>query len=128
LRCVQLPCGASRRVASREECFTPLLGKRGRKPATLRAKTPDNRLAGLHGQIYHVDMARTTATSRPTATKTSAERLFTTMWAIAIIVTLAGITLAIVTWSWVPLVAIVFGLALPLIPLRTPLTMRQRGR
>jgi hypothetical protein len=93
-----------------------------RKPAALTAKTPDKRLAGLHAKIYHVDMARTTAT------KTSVEHLFTTMWAIAIIVTLAGITLPIVTWSWVPLVAIVFGLALPLIPLRSPLTMRQRGR
>jgi hypothetical protein len=50
------------------------------------------------------------------------------MWVIAIIVALAGILLAVVTWSWAPLIAIVFGLALPLIPLRSPMTMRGRER
>jgi hypothetical protein len=123
LRCVALRC-----AALREECSTPFLRRRVRKPAALTAKTPNKRLAGLHGQIYHVDMARTTATARTTETRTSIEHLFTTMWAIAILVALTGITLAIVTWSWVPLVAIVFGLALPMIPLRSPLTMRRRGR
>jgi hypothetical protein len=66
--------------------------------------------------------------ARTTATKTSVEHLIMTMWAIAIVVALAGVVLAIVTWSWVPLVAIGFGLALPMIPFRSPLTMRRRER
>jgi hypothetical protein len=66
--------------------------------------------------------------ARTTATKTSVEHVILSMWVIAIIVALAGILLAVVTWSWAPLIAIVFGLALPLIPLRSPMTMRGRER
>ncbi len=59
-----------------------------------------------------------------TADDRSTRRLRTIMWVVAIGIAVIGIVLAIVTWSPVPLVAIVLGLALPLLPLRTPMTSR----
>ena len=59
-----------------------------------------------------------------TADDRSTRRLRTIMWVVAIGIAVAGIVLAIVTWSLLPFAAVVLGLALPLLPLRTPMTSR----
>lgn len=62
-----------------------------------------------------------------TEPSTADRRLRLALWTVAIVLALIGGGVAIVTSSWAPLV-IVFGLALPMIPFRSPMTTRQRTR
>ena len=66
--------------------------------------------------------------SRTDAPSPSTRRLLAALWILAGVIALGGIILAITTGSWLPLVTIVFGLALPMMPLRSPATMRHAAR
>jgi fatty acid desaturase len=64
--------------------------------------------------------------TRTTTTRTFERRLFIALWALAIVLAVTGAVLAVVTSSWVPLVCIVFGLAVPMMPFRSRL-VKERG-
>lgn len=53
--------------------------------------------------------------------------LRTVVWTIAIALSVIGIVLSIVSSSWLPLICIVGGLALPMFPIGTPMTSRARS-
>jgi hypothetical protein len=62
--------------------------------------------------------------TRTSTTGTFERRLITALWVFATVLAVTGAVLAIATSSWAPLVCIVFGLAVPLIPFRSPLVKK----
>lgn len=48
------------------------------------------------------------------------------VWSVAIVLTVTGIVVAVVISSWLPLIGIVGGLALPMFPLAALMTGRAR--
>lgn len=51
-----------------------------------------------------------------------------TVWGIALALALLGVVLAVLSSSWLPLVYIVLGLALPMFPVGSPMTRSRRRR